>query len=85
MNINIKALKFKIFAISLIPVISIVYFTFFYVRLSDANIEIIEQQKLQEAYKNSDASLALLLETNPNLNLQFNKIPYIRKKSKISL
>lgn len=73
MNINIKALKFKIFAISLIPVISIVYFTFFYVRLSDANIEI------------SDASLALLLETNPNLNLQFNKIPYIRKKSKISL
>ena len=42
---DVKTFKFKIFAIFLIPAISIVYFTFFYVNFSDSNFEALENQK----------------------------------------
>ncbi len=45
MSMGVKTFKFKIFAIFLIPAISIVYFTFFYVNFSDSNFEALENQK----------------------------------------
>ncbi len=43
--LDIKTFKFKIFIIFLIPAISIVYFTYFYLNLSNTNIEAIKYQK----------------------------------------
>lgn len=47
MNLDIKTFKFKIFAIFLIPAISIVYYTFYYVKFSDSNIEVIKHKKYE--------------------------------------
>ncbi|WP_428738464.1 diguanylate cyclase domain-containing protein [Sulfurimonas sp.] len=45
MHFNIKIFKSKIFLIFLVPTISIVYFTFYFVKLTNANIEAISTQK----------------------------------------
>ncbi len=45
MSVNLTSFKSKIFIIFLIPTISIVYFTFYYVKLSNSNIETIKSQK----------------------------------------
>ncbi|QOP41634.1 diguanylate cyclase domain-containing protein [Sulfurimonas marina] len=45
MMLDIRTFKFKIFIIFLIPAISIVYFTYFYLNLSNANTEAIKYQK----------------------------------------
>ncbi|MDH4944256.1 diguanylate cyclase [Sulfurimonas sp. C5] len=45
MTVNLKSFKSKIFTIVLIPIISIIYFTFYYVKLSNSNINTITSQK----------------------------------------
>ncbi|MFT7860553.1 MAG: diguanylate cyclase [Sulfurimonas sp.] len=75
MGVDIKRFKFKIFLIFLIPAVSMVYFTYFYVKLSDANIEALEYQKQNIIVVNKLVDVVHHLQIERGLSVGFINAP----------